>query len=126
MTTRTARILVAEDQESLRTMVAVALQLDGHEVDAAENGRVALERLTHQHYDLLLTDWRMPQLDGQALILGSRQIEGQGDLPVVVLSCLEGPGADCSEALKIDRWLRKPCRISEIQRTVNEVLQKNH
>ncbi|MDT8441868.1 MAG: response regulator [Desulfuromonadales bacterium] len=126
MSTKTTRILVAEDQDSLRQMVMVALQLDGHQVDTAENGQVALERLSHHHYDLLLTDWRMPQLDGRSLILETRQVEGGADLPVVVLSCLEGPDEDRPETLKIDRWLRKPCRISEIQQAVKDVLRREH
>lgn len=128
MEPRTARILIAEDQASLRKMMAVALEIDGHQVDAAENGQVALDCISRQHYDLLVTDWLMPQMDGQSLIRKTRQIEGCARLPVVVLSCLQEPEDARLHAaeLQIDTWLRKPCRISEIQRAVKDALTREY
>ena len=62
-----AKILIAEDEDSLRGFVSRALELDGHEVDQAVDGAHGLERLRASGYDLLLSDIRMPVMDGSAL-----------------------------------------------------------
>lgn len=60
-----AKILVAEDEDSLRRFVSRALQMDGHEVDQAIDGAHGLDRLREvEGYDLLLSDIRMPIMDG--------------------------------------------------------------
>lgn len=66
-----ANILVAEDDESVRSFVERALQIDGHTVTTAEDGGLALEVLNEQKgdFDLLLTDIKMPVMDGIALAL---------------------------------------------------------
>lgn len=66
-----AKILVAEDDESVRSFVERALQIDGHTVTTAEDGGLALEELNDQNgdFDLLLSDIKMPVMDGIALAL---------------------------------------------------------
>lgn len=59
-----ARILITEDEESLRRFVARALRLDGHETFEAGDGAEGLEKLDEGSYDLLLSDIRMPVMDG--------------------------------------------------------------
>src|SRR5215510_12417173 len=64
-----ARILIAEDEEAIRTLVARALRQDGHEVMTASDGAQALDGLFREKgaFELLLTDIRMPVMDGIAL-----------------------------------------------------------
>ncbi|MFA7414595.1 MAG: response regulator [Rhizobium sp.] len=59
-----AKILIAEDEDSLRAFVARALRLDGHETCEAADGAEGLERLAEAPFDLLLSDIRMPVMDG--------------------------------------------------------------
>ncbi|WP_136658399.1 response regulator [Nitratireductor sp. XY-223] len=60
-----AKILIAEDEESLRRFVSRALKMDGHEVDEAADGANGLDQLRlEKSYDLLLSDIRMPVMDG--------------------------------------------------------------
>ncbi len=59
-----ARILITEDEVSLRSFVARALRLDGHDTFEAGDGAEGLERLEEASYDLLLSDIRMPVMDG--------------------------------------------------------------
>src|SRR5207302_2745133 len=68
-----ARILIAEDEEPLRLLVARALTTDGHEVATASDGAEALDMLTRAAgaFELLLTDIRMPVMDGIALALAA-------------------------------------------------------
>ena len=59
-----ARILITEDEDSLRRFVARALRMDGHETEEAADGAEGLEKLQEGGYDLLLSDIRMPVMDG--------------------------------------------------------------
>ena len=65
------RILIADDEESMRMLVARAIAMDGHVTVTAEDGAEALEILTRENgaFDLLLTDIQMPVMDGIALAL---------------------------------------------------------
>ena len=62
-----ARILVVDDEPAIAMLLADVLAADGHEVDVAPDGAVALERLRATAYDLVLSDIEMPRLDGIAL-----------------------------------------------------------
>src|SRR3569623_53120 len=66
-----SRVLIADDEESMRTLVARAIAMDGHDTVTAEDGAEALDILTHEEgaFDLLLTDIKMPVMDGIALAL---------------------------------------------------------
>ena len=59
-----ARILITEDEDALRTFVARALRLDGHDTVEAADGAAGLEALSGGAFDLLLSDIRMPVMDG--------------------------------------------------------------
>jgi|TARA_R110002126_G_scaffold54099_14_gene146410 two-component system cell cycle response regulator CpdR len=62
-----AKILITEDETALRSFVARALRMDGHETTEAEDGADGLEKLAADDFDLLLSDVRMPVMDGIAL-----------------------------------------------------------
>jgi adenylate cyclase len=59
-----ARLLVADDNKVNRLLLTRNLELQGHRVASAENGRVALEMLRAEAFDLMLLDMEMPELDG--------------------------------------------------------------
>ena len=61
------RVLVVEDEVDTRELLAFTLGLDGHHVEAAENGREALELLAGRSYDVILSDLRMPGMGGEEL-----------------------------------------------------------
>jgi len=82
-----ARLLVADDNKANRLLLTRSLELQGHSVASAENGRVALEMLRREPFDLLLLDMEMPEMDGFQVLVGDLQLR---DLPVIVTSSLEG------------------------------------
>ena len=85
-----ARLLVADDNKVNRLLLARSLELQGHRVALAENGRVALEMLRAESFDLLLLDMEMPEMDGFQLLEQIAVDARLRDLPVIVTSSLEG------------------------------------
>src|SRR5262252_3314294 len=72
--TESARILVVDDERSMREMLAILLKREGHEVAVAENGQTAIELLNQRPFDLVLSDARMPDVDGLEVLRHARSI----------------------------------------------------
>jgi PAS domain S-box-containing protein len=121
---RGKRILVVDDEPGIAGVLAEVLQLDGHEVAVVPHGEAALERLRQQTYDLILSDIRMPELDGPGLYweiercypnLLSRIVFLTGDtLSPGTREFLEQTGVPC---------LSKPFSLMEVRQIVQRVLQ---
>ena len=81
------RVLIADDEDSMRTLVARAVAMDGHETVTAEDGAEALEILAREDgmFDLLLTDIQMPVMDGIALALTAAR-----DFPELTILLMTG------------------------------------
>lgn len=81
------RILIADDEDSMRMLVARAIAMDGHDTVTAQDGAEALEILIREsgHFDLLLTDIQMPVMDGIALALAAAR-----DFPNVTIVLMTG------------------------------------
>lgn len=118
-----ARILIAEDEEVLRSLCVRALASDGHEVEAACDGGDALELLTRAEgrFDLLLTDIRMPIMDGIALALAAAR-----DFPDLTILLMTGYADQRERAHGLDAIihdvLAKPFSVAALRGAVNEAL----
>jgi two-component system response regulator FlrC len=102
-----ARILVVDDEEDLRAFCEAALAGAGHDVATAADGVEALDALARRRFDLVLTDLRMPRLDGEALL---RQVRATWpDVAVIVLTA-HGSVAKAVEAMRlgVSDFLEKP------------------
>jgi two-component system, sensor histidine kinase and response regulator len=80
------RILVAEDDPSIRSLITQLLRLEGHDVSEFSDGRSALDALKTSKTDLVVLDIMMPQLDGLALLNEIRADPETQTLPVVLLT----------------------------------------
>jgi excisionase family DNA binding protein len=105
------RILVVDDEESVRNLVAKTLAKDC-EVDTVADGPAAVDRLQATDYDLLITDLRMPGMDGLSVI---REIRRHSELPVIVITAYSTE-ANAIEALNLGvmGYLTKPFRIERM------------
>jgi two-component system, cell cycle response regulator CpdR len=118
-----ARILIAEDEETLCAMCARALAMDGHEVKTAADGSEALDVLTREEggFDLLLTDVRMPIMDGIALALTVAR-----DFPDMTILLMTGYADQRERAHGLDALIHevitKPFTLAVLRATVNEAL----
>lgn len=117
------RILVVDDELEIAESLAEILGLDGHDVDLADSGVTALERIAETDYDLILTDLRMPKMDGPTLY---REIEKNhphlcSRVAVVTGDTLEAAASDFLKETGL-RCLEKPFIPADIDKVVNEVL----
>jgi two-component system nitrogen regulation response regulator GlnG len=122
MTTLTGKILVADDEQSIRWVLSTALTDAGHQVEQAETGEAALQRLLAEPFDLALVDIKMPDLDGLTLLSKSR--EGGCDTPVVIITA-QNTMANAIEAMKRGafEYVTKPFDIEEVQLLVQRILE---
>jgi excisionase family DNA binding protein len=107
------RILVVDDEAAIRDLLAKTLALAEYDVDVAPEGRTAVERLRGSSYDLLITDLRMPGVDGLSVIREARRF--RPDLPVVIIT---GFSTETSaiEAINLGvaGYLTKPFRVPKV------------
>jgi len=120
-----ARLLVVDDNKVNRLLLGRSLELQGHKVASAGNGRIALEMLRAGTYDLMLLDMEMPELDGFGVLEQMKQDGRLRDLPVIVTSSLEGVAhvVRCLE-LGADDYLRKPVNPVLLKARINSSLEK--
>jgi two-component system cell cycle response regulator CpdR len=118
-----SRVLIADDEESMRSLVARAIAMDGHEIVTAEDGAEALEILIRDQgaFDLLLTDIKMPVMDGIALALAAAR-----DFPALRILLMTG-FADQRERASglnaiVDDVITKPFSVAEIRTAVANAL----
>jgi DNA-binding NtrC family response regulator len=118
-----ARILLAEDDDGLRSLVARALALDGHQVVTANDGAAALDLLTRPDgaFELLLSDIRMPVMDGIALAFAAAR-----DHPGLGILLMTGYADQRERANGLDALVHdvipKPFSVGTIRSAVNEAL----
>lgn len=107
------RVLVADDEASIRELLQKTLALADYDVDVAHDGRSALERLRASTYDLLITDLKMPGADGLTVIREARRY--RPDLPVIIITgfSTESSAIDALN-LGVSGYLTKPFRIPKV------------
>jgi two-component system cell cycle response regulator CpdR len=116
-----ARILLAEDDDSLRAFLVTSLNRAGHDVTAHGDGDSAWEALEHGAYDLLLTDIVMPGLDG--IELARRGAEADPAMKIVFITGFAAVALSAqSQAPKDAKVLSKPFHLRELVNEVEKLL----
>jgi CheY-like chemotaxis protein len=122
---RGKRILVVEDEPIIAGLLGDMLMADGHEVEAVNTGRAALEKLATGTYDLIVSDLRMPVLDGRGLY---RELEKHYPemLPRIVFvtgSALDPGNEDFLTSTRVP-WIAKPFTITDLHQLTQKVLRR--
>jgi two-component system, cell cycle response regulator CpdR len=118
-----ARVLIADDEDSMRSLVARAIAMDGHDTVAAQDGAEALEILIRDSgaFDLLLTDIQMPVMDGIALALAAAR-----DFPQVTILLMTGFADQRERASNLNAIVHdvitKPFSVADIRTAVADAL----
>jgi two-component system, cell cycle response regulator CpdR len=117
------RVLIADDEDSMRALVARAIAMDGHETVTAQDGAEALEILTRERgaFDLLLTDIQMPIMDGIALALTAAR-----DFPELTILLMTGFADQRERASNLTAIahdvITKPFSVADIRTAVADAL----
>ena len=118
-----SRVLIADDEDSMRVLVARAVAMDGHETVTAQDGAEALDILTREDgaFDLLLTDIQMPVIDGIALALSAAR-----DFPNLTVLLMTGFADQRERASNLNAIVHdvitKPFSVTDIRTAVADAL----
>jgi excisionase family DNA binding protein len=115
------RVLVVDDESTIRDLLSKTLALAEYDVDMAPDGRTALDRLRVIPYDLLITDLKMPGVDGLTVIREARRLKA--DLPVIIITGFSNE-ASAIEAvnLGVSGYLTKPFRVPRVLAAASKAL----
>jgi excisionase family DNA binding protein len=107
------RILVVDDESSIRDLLSKTLALAEYDVDTAPDGRSALERLRLYPYDLLIADLKMPGIDGLSVIREAKRLKS--NLPVIIITGYSTETAAIEAVnLGVSGYLTKPFRVPQV------------
>lgn len=113
------QILVADDEPNLRRVLSAQLTRDGFDVFAVDNGRAAIELLAEHHIDVVVTDLRMPEVDGMALL--RHVVAHYPEVPVILITA-HGTIDTAVEALKLGAfdYVTKPFDRDELRAVIDK------
>ena len=119
-----ARILIVDDEQSIRDTLREILDYEGYEIEEAADGEIALKLIKKYNYDVVLCDIKMPKLDGIELLERSKEVAG--DLPFIMISG-HGTVETAIEATKKGAFdfISKPPDLNKLLITVRNAIEKN-
>jgi len=117
------RVLVADDERSMRDLLAIMLKQAGHDVALAEGGAEAIEALKREPFDLIVTDLRMREVDGLAVLRAAKEHSPQ---TVVLVITAFASTETAVEAMKLGAYdyITKPFKMDEIKLTIANALER--
>jgi two-component system alkaline phosphatase synthesis response regulator PhoP len=124
MSNKKYSILLVEDEENLQEALKLNLELEGYEVSSSFDGADALQKVQREHFDLIVLDVMLPELDGISVCEAIRLQNMQ--MPILILSA-KNSSADRVLGLKkgADDYLTKPFNLEELLLRVDKLIQKN-
>ena len=114
-----ARILCVDDEPNVVKMKCAILEAAGHDVTACTSAAEAIKKLEHESYDAIVTDWRLGDASGRAVVQAAKN---HAAMPVVVVSGYVAEAFQAAEPLA-DLYLEKPVNPEELVTIVNELLK---
>ena len=107
------RVLVVDDEASIRDLLSKTLALAEYDVDTAPDGTTALDRMRAFGYDLLIADLKMPGMDGLTLIRQAKRLKS--DLPVIIITGFSTESSAIEAVnLGVAGYLTKPFRVPQV------------
>ncbi len=122
----TRRILLVEDDPNFRTVLALALELQGYLVSQAPGGHCALDLLEREVPDIIISDLEMGGMDGRSLCKHTRAHTQYSSIPFVILSAFVNPGEPGTLTdLPADCCLSKQIPVADLTRLIKELLDRS-
>lgn len=120
---RNKKILVVDDQATVRTIVSKTLEAAGYQIETADNGLDALMRIDRDPPALVITDIMMPELDGLEMVAGLRNRAETNGLPIIIMTASDDPEHFArSLNLKARQFMSKPFSREDLLKKVQSVL----
>ena len=119
------KILIAEDDQDIRELVALTLQFNGYEVVSAVDGAQAVEKAQADKFDLILMDVRMPRMTGYEACRQLREMESTRKTPIIILSA-KGQESEIQAGLDAgaNHYILKPFAPDILARKITEILNQ--
>src|SRR5208283_1724051 len=118
-----SKILVVDDEQSLRDFLAILLKKEGHDVVTAVNGTDALKAIQAEIFDLVISDMKMPGVDGIGVLKTIKEISPE---TVVIMVTAFATAETAVEAMKLGAsdYIIKPFKVDELKLIINSSLEK--
>lgn len=118
------RILLVEDEDNIRTAVKINLELEGYEVVGTDNGKKAIKYINEQHFDLIVLDVMLPEVDGFQVCEQIRLTNNE--VPIIFVTAKDS-SADRIAGLKRggDDYLTKPFNLEELLLRINNLIKRS-
>ncbi len=116
------RVMIVDDEESIREWLSIALKKQGYEIDCAQNGEEALRLFKQDRYDAIITDIKMPKVDGLELLREIKSIDPSAN---VIMTTAFGSMESAIEALRggASDYITKPFKIEEVKLRLEKIVE---
>ena len=121
--TGTAKLLVVDDERSMRELLSIVLRREGYDVTLAENGRAAIDRLESGRFDLLISDIKMPDMTGVDVLRGAKRLDPD-ILGIMITAFASADTAIEAMRLGAHDYLSKPFDVDELKMKVRNALEQ--
>src|SRR3989442_4772384 len=118
-----ARLLVVDDERSMRELLSIVLRREGYDVTLAENGRTAIDALERGRYDLLISDIKMPDMSVAEVLLAAKRVD-QDILGIMITAFASADTAIEAMRLGAHDYLSKPFDVDELKIKVRNALEQ--
>src|SRR5262245_61229432 len=117
-----ARVLVVDDEKSMRDLLTITLEKAGHDVMAADGGDAAIEAIRKESFEAIITDLRMPKVDGLQVLRAARDLSPETAVIVVTAVATTETAV---EAMKLGAYdyITKPFKLDEVHLILNNGLE---
>jgi two-component system, NtrC family, response regulator PilR len=118
-----ARVLIVDDEKSMRDLLSITLEKEGYDVETAAGGELAIEMLHRETVDAVITDLRMPKVDGLQVLRAAKEISP--DIAVIVITAVASTET-AVEAMKLGAYdyITKPFKLDEVNLIVRNALER--
>jgi DNA-binding response OmpR family regulator len=114
-----ARILCVDDEPNVARLKCTILEAAGHQATASTSAKDAIDKLANNRYDAVVTDWRLGDGDGHAIV---QAVKAKSSMPVIVVSGFVSEAFVAPEPLA-DLYLEKPIDPNELITVINQLLK---
>ncbi|MEC9491643.1 response regulator [Flexistipes sp.] len=116
-------VLVVDDEEHTRLGYAEVLRIDGYDVDVAQNGAEGLKKAERKEYQVIVTDLRMPEMDGMTFIEKLRNFDPEARV-IVITAFGTFKTYKKTKEMGVVSFLNKPVRARDLKEAVADILKK--